>query len=81
MFDSKLAQSPVRFVHITDNNGDMLKPQIMTAGIRGDGSASGRRNVLGQNDKLFAESHADHPHSDAEQSMERFVCAPRYLYI
>src|SRR5438270_4977597 len=61
MLDSVLAKPCVSFVHIRDNDGDVLKRPVITACVCWNRTAFGGE-ILGQLNLLVAELHAHHSH-------------------
>src|SRR5215469_12402614 len=69
--DSVLEQNLIGAVHIADNNGDVLKPEIIAARIRGNRPAS-RSEKLRQLNRLITEFHFNQSHSRPKHAEEVF---------
>ena len=66
------SQMPVSFVHIIDNDRDMLKRPIVTAPIGRNGSSLGRE-ILCELEGFVSESHAHDAHPKAKEALQFFV--------
>ena len=68
----------IRLVHVTDDDGDVLKPAIVTARVYGNRPALGSE-ILGQFYEFVAELHARNAHARAENSLQPFVFIDRHF--
>src|SRR6516162_1607004 len=66
-----LPQDPIGAVHIADNNGDVLKPEIIAARIHRNRPAS-RSEKLRQLNRLITEFHFNQSHSRSKHAEEVF---------
>src|SRR5215471_12232525 len=68
--DVMSAQCGIGHIHIADNDGEVLKPQVVAAAIRRNGAASWRRNELSELNLLLPNSQSDDSHPRAEDPGE-----------
>src|SRR5208282_279423 len=72
IFHFVLSQAGIRFVHVTDDDRDVLKPTVVTARIHWDRPAF-RRQIFREFDEFVAEPHTYHAHSQSEHTFEMLV--------
>jgi hypothetical protein len=70
----------VRTIHVTDDDGDVLKPAVIAARIGRHGPAL-RRQEFGQVDDFVSQTHANNAHAHAEEAFEVLDITPEYLHI
>src|SRR5215472_662883 len=75
-----LSQPSVSFVHVACNDGDMLKPAVVAAGVWRH-RPSFRRQIFSELDELGSQSHADNTHAQAKYAFKMFVVDPGHLHI
>src|SRR5215471_3808559 len=73
-----LAQPLVRAIHVADNDGDVLKPSVVAAGI-GRSRSSSRREEFREFDVLFTEAHPCRSHPKTKHAEEVLVPLAVYL--
>ena len=72
MFHLVLPQPGICFVHVANNDGDVLEPAIIAARIHWNWATLGRE-IFRQFDGLAPKPHSDHAHSQSEHAFEMLV--------
>ena len=67
VFDFILPQPLVGLIHIADDDGDVLEPEVVAAGINRHGAALGSK-VLDQLDALVSQFQPYHPHAQTKHT-------------
>ena len=80
MFDFVLAQPLIGLIHVGHDDGDVLKPAIVAAGVHRHRSSFGRE-ILRELDRLASELHPNDSRADPEQPLQPLVIEPRHLDI
>ena len=68
-----LTQVLVGPVHITDNNGNVLKPAVVAAGVQRDGASPLGSEIFGQQEYLPAQLQSDHSHAQSEKPLQVLI--------
>src|SRR4051812_16495142 len=72
MHDHMFSELCIGFIHIANDDGYMLKNEIVTHRIFGNTSSS-TGDIISQFDLLVAKLHSHNPHTQAEKALELLV--------